>query len=284
MDRRGANDRDIFVTSSDDGALTWTTPVRINDDPFNNGRDQFHPWLTVDNQGVVSVVFLDRRHDPANQTYHCYVAQSFDGGATWEPNSQVSTEASDPAHALRGLPPAERAAWEAQVARAAAATEAGRAAPPRMSPDRAGLLGEYIGIVAWDGRPMPVWTDIRNQHQDVFAGFRLGGSGVIGGGAETRCLLRRNPVRLGELGGVTFAGPPRPAGAATLSLAVLDLQGRVVRTLSARRATGAAAGESLWRLDWDGCDRRGAPLTPGVYFLRPSGEAHSAAGRLVLID
>ncbi|UCF04061.1 MAG: T9SS type A sorting domain-containing protein, partial [bacterium] len=34
----------------------------------------------------------------------------------------------------------------------------------------AGLLGEYIGVTAWNGVPTPVWTDIRNGHQDVFAG------------------------------------------------------------------------------------------------------------------
>lgn len=162
MDQRdGLIDCDIWVTWSDDTCKAWSVPVRINDDAENNGRDQFHPWLMVDNTGVVTVVFLDRREDPDNLLYHCYLTQSADGGSTWSTNVQISTEPSNPTLASPGLP---RALEEASFGRDNADTRT-----PQISV-LAGLLGEYIGVTAWNGVPTPVWTDIRNGHQDVFAG------------------------------------------------------------------------------------------------------------------
>ena len=34
-------DSDIFFTSSTNGGTSWSTPVRLNDDPLSNGIDQF---------------------------------------------------------------------------------------------------------------------------------------------------------------------------------------------------------------------------------------------------
>jgi len=112
LSREGTSDYDIFIRHSDDDSQTWSASRRINDDPIGNGRDQFHPWLTVDNTGVVSVIWLDRRHDPANYTWHCYISQSVDGGITWSPNQQVSTVASSPADTA----PAAGGAGEATAA------------------------------------------------------------------------------------------------------------------------------------------------------------------------
>lgn len=163
MDQRdGYGDYDIWVTGSDDHAVTWSTPVRINDDLPDNGCDQFHPWLTVDNTGIVTVAFLDRRDDPGNLSYHCYLTQSVDGGTTWSANVRISTEPSNPLFALRDPVPApDRAAFDVKT------RDPGH---PLRAP-MAGLLGEYIGVVAHDGVPTPVWTDIRNGNQDVFAGY-----------------------------------------------------------------------------------------------------------------
>jgi hypothetical protein len=59
-------DADILATTSRDGGVTWSPPLRVNDDPLNNGVDQFFPWLTVDPTGQVGVIFMDRRLDPLN--------------------------------------------------------------------------------------------------------------------------------------------------------------------------------------------------------------------------
>ena len=68
---------------------------------------------------------------------------------------------------------------------------------------------------------------------------------------------------------------PRPAG---LALAILDLQGRRVRTLSSGRyAPGRYA------LAWDLCDDLGRRVAPGVYLARLSGEAGERTRRIVVL-
>lgn len=130
----GATDTDILFTHSTDGGNNWSTPIRINDDPQGNGCDQFHPWAFVDTDGTINVVFYDRRNDPANLLMDVYLTQSTDGGLTWSTNKRVTTVSSDPTAGLF----------------------------------KAGLLGEYIGLTAFDGCVHPVWTDTRLGNQDVF--------------------------------------------------------------------------------------------------------------------
>jgi hypothetical protein len=131
-DSPGFTDTDIYFRYSTDGGATWTARQRINDDDLNNGCDQFHPWTHVDQNGVITVTWLDRRLDPQNYKFDCYITQSYDGGATFTPNIRISTVSSDPREA------------------------------------RAGLLGEYIGLATHNGRVNPVWTDTRNGHQDAY--------------------------------------------------------------------------------------------------------------------
>ena len=132
MDRQ-YNDTDIFFVKSTDGGNTWSQRVRINDDQVNNGRDQFHPWLYVDQSGVITVVWLDRRLDPGNLLMDCYFSRSTDAGETWSPNERITTESSDP-----------------------------------TAGSRSGLIGEYIGVSGTVGRINPIWTDTRLGDQDAF--------------------------------------------------------------------------------------------------------------------
>lgn len=280
MDRRaGYGDFDIWVTSSDDQGVSWTTPVRVNDDPVNNGRDQFLPWLVVDNLGVVTVVFLDRRHDPQNRTYHCVLTQSFDGGATWEPNVQVSGVASDPQYAaLAG--PLDAGSESGTGGPAGAVGAAGDGPVPSVEPSRAGLLGEYIGVTSWNGRPTPIWTDIRNFHQDAYAGYLSGGAGVARPAAAAIGWRLPNPVAAGAGAAMrlTWRGADPPAGA---PVRILDAQGRLLRLLEpAWRPAGAGFDAGL---NWDGLDAAGGRLPAGVYLLRLDG-AGSAAHKLVLAN
>jgi hypothetical protein len=82
-DDRARDHRDVFVTSTDDGAV-WTPPVRINDD--SPWLDNWLPELAVSNLSTVYASWYDWRDAPAsscNALSQVYLASSSDGGATW---------------------------------------------------------------------------------------------------------------------------------------------------------------------------------------------------------
>ena len=74
----------IALTKSTDGGLTWSTPVRVNN---NSGTAQaFTPTVSVNANGVVAVTYFDLRSDNLNvETLGAdyWIARSADGGATW---------------------------------------------------------------------------------------------------------------------------------------------------------------------------------------------------------
>lgn len=80
-------DTDIFFTSSADSGSHWSNPIRVNDDAVGNGADQFHPWLACDENGVLHLIFYDRRLNlPQNLFMDVYYTHSENGGLTWAPN------------------------------------------------------------------------------------------------------------------------------------------------------------------------------------------------------
>ncbi len=82
------NRYDVKVTHSDDLGLTWSAPVTVND---NAGPDDpSNAAIAVNRDGVVSVIWNDRRDDPKNECYRLYASASLDGGDTFFPNVQVS--------------------------------------------------------------------------------------------------------------------------------------------------------------------------------------------------
>lgn len=269
-----SSDYDIYIRHSDDRGGSWSDARRVNDDDFNNGCDQFHPWLTVDNTGIVTVVWLDRRHDPQNRSWHCFISQSMDGGMTWTPNQQVSTEPSSPDYVDLGEDQRETYAADREgklargprtpgwVRRAQAASSDGEHFWPRPDQEesRAGRIGEYIGIACADGFATAVWTDTRNLNQDTY-----------GGVAETFSANEEHPA---ESPGALLRLAPNPIhGPVALSytiptdgwvtLEVLAANGRRVRTLVDRKLR---AGER--QFVWDGRDQGGRRVAAGNYIAR----------------
>ena len=73
------SDPDVVLIKSTNGGTTWTTPIRVNDDPLSNGKDQFFPWSTVDqSNGQLLLVFYDSRNVPNSQA-EVFVARSANG-------------------------------------------------------------------------------------------------------------------------------------------------------------------------------------------------------------
>lgn len=74
------SDPDMVMMKSTNGGTTWMAPVRVNNDPLNNGKDQYYPWMTVDQTtGHVYSVWYDSR-DMSNDSATVYMARSTDFG------------------------------------------------------------------------------------------------------------------------------------------------------------------------------------------------------------
>jgi len=130
--------RVMFTRSRDRGA-TWTTPVPVNDTP--NERSVFNPAIAVAPDGQhVSILYCDKRHDNGSGRWvDLYLAESFDGGANWEPGLRVSEVSSD-----LNLAPL---------------TASGR------------MLGDYQGLVPALNLEAPgfgIWVDTRTGNPDPF--------------------------------------------------------------------------------------------------------------------
>ena len=206
MDDRGNGDMDIYFTRSTDNGITWSTPVRVNDDPPANGRDQFHPWLFVDNTGKIHLAFYDRRDDPSNYYYNVYYTSSTDGGLTWAANRRVSSESSAP------------------VA------------------NKGGVLGEYFGVAGHDGKPYICWTDTREGHQRIYFGTDTTNSGVdqVVHGPD-RVFLAVNPT-VGKEFTVSYVAEQNQP----LSLEIYDQLGvrvKVLKPTAHRGTVSLSAGE-----------------------------------------
>jgi hypothetical protein len=121
------SDVDVYLAISEDQGTTWSTPVRVNQDPIGQGSKHYFPWITCDPEtGDLSIVFYDDRNVGGSQC-EVYCANSFDGGLTWE-DFKVSDVAFTPA-AIPGLAD--------------------------------GYMGDYIAINARGGWVYPVWADTR---------------------------------------------------------------------------------------------------------------------------
>ncbi len=100
-------DLDIFFSSSPTGAAgTWTLPVRVNQDPLMNGRDQWAPNMSIDPaSGMIYITYYDRRNSPTNIAHQTYISFSASGGMTWT-DCQVSDIAPVAPISTFGIPPA----------------------------------------------------------------------------------------------------------------------------------------------------------------------------------
>ena len=80
--------RGCLLTSSTDDGQTWSIPLRVNDDATSN--DQFFPAVAVNGQGVIEVIWYDRRRDPNNLLLDIYSAKSTNDGVSFHANQRVN--------------------------------------------------------------------------------------------------------------------------------------------------------------------------------------------------
>jgi hypothetical protein len=122
---------DIAFSRTTDAGLTWSAPIRLNDDPLANGVDQWKPNLAVASDGTLQAVWYDRRVDPNGFLYDLFFSQSTDGGLTWSQNQRISDASSDPVAVTdyKGV----------------------------------GDIGNYNGLVVGPDYILPSWSDTRRQ-------------------------------------------------------------------------------------------------------------------------
>lgn len=149
QDKRNG-DPDIYTARSTDGGTTWGTHIRLNDDPVSNGKGQNLPAIAVDPvTGWVHATWYDRRYDAGNRLFTTMYALSKDGGLTWSANQRVGANLNDPT--------------------------------PCRHQDGSVFIGDYMGVVAVNGKARPTFVDTRNNRCDLytallFAGPRLQGA------------------------------------------------------------------------------------------------------------
>ena len=119
--------KSVYIIRSTNGGTTWSTPLRVNQGAFADGKEAYSPWITCDPEtGTLSVVFYDDRNT-ASTACETWVSSSLDAGNTWT-DFRVSDVSFTPTP-IPGL--------------------------------ASSYMGDYLGITSKGGRVYPCWTDTR---------------------------------------------------------------------------------------------------------------------------
>ncbi|UCE61734.1 MAG: exo-alpha-sialidase, partial [Phycisphaerales bacterium] len=91
VDRFSTSDPlDVMFARSEDGGVTWSDPVRVNDDPEGNGAWQWFGTMSVAPNGRIDAIWADTRNDPGGYDSELYYAYSVDAGISWSINEAIS--------------------------------------------------------------------------------------------------------------------------------------------------------------------------------------------------
>jgi hypothetical protein len=123
---------DIMYSRSNNGGSSWSSPVAINTD--GSAADQLMPSMVVSKDGRVTIAWLDTRNDPARVNYDVYMARSADG-VSFGSNERVSNVSSNPNN------------------------------DPRT---QGTMIGDYFALGGGNGVVYSVWTDTRNNNEDIY--------------------------------------------------------------------------------------------------------------------
>jgi hypothetical protein len=86
----GRSTTDVMFVRSTDGGLTFSAPVRVNDDAVNPNKWHWFGTLSVAPNGRIDAVWHDTRNAANNTDSQLFYSWSTDAGVTWAPNVQVS--------------------------------------------------------------------------------------------------------------------------------------------------------------------------------------------------
>jgi len=86
----GRSTTDVMFARSTDGGLTFSAPVKVNDDPVNPNKWHWFGTFSVAPNGRLDAVWYDTRNASNNTDSQLFYSWSTDAGATWVPNVAVS--------------------------------------------------------------------------------------------------------------------------------------------------------------------------------------------------
>jgi len=192
VQRLSVNDPgDVMFAKSTDGGLTFSNPVRINDD-LSLSNTQWFGTMSVAPNGRIDVVWLDTRDAPVGNPlysalYYCY---SIDCGETWSANERLS-ESFDP---HLGWPNQEK-------------------------------MGDYFDMISDNGNAHLAWCNTLNGEQDVYYG-RI--TPLITSVANTSNIMDKaaispNPVNSHSRLNFTLQQSSK------VSVSIYDITGRLIR-------------------------------------------------------
>ncbi len=90
VDPPGVDPLDVMFVRSTDGGVTWSSPVRINDDSESNEAWQWFGTMSIAPNGRLDVIWNDTRNSGETNLSELFHAYSNDGGVTWSENTPVS--------------------------------------------------------------------------------------------------------------------------------------------------------------------------------------------------
>ncbi|HBB90310.1 MAG TPA: hypothetical protein DC042_00905 [Bacteroidales bacterium] len=152
---------DVMFTRSTDGGLTWSNPLRINDDQSATNT-QWFGTMSVAPDGRIDAIWLDTRSAPAgSDSSALYYSFSTDQGQTWSVNEKLSA----PFNPHVGYPNQDK-------------------------------LGDYFDMVSDNSGAHLAWANTLNGEQDVYYShivpYTISGITEIAG--NTGILSYPNPV------------------------------------------------------------------------------------------
>ena len=100
----GQSTTEVMLAGSTDGGVTFSAPVRINDDANHQSKWHYFGTLSVAPTGRIDVVWYDTRNAANNIDSQLFYSYSTDAGLTWAPNIAVS----NPFNPQAGFPQNEK--------------------------------------------------------------------------------------------------------------------------------------------------------------------------------
>jgi len=85
-----SNGSDVMFARSTDDGVTFSAPLRVNDDPINQSKWHWFGTMSVAPNGRIDSVWLDTRNAANNTDSQLFYSYSTDAGMTWAPNVAVS--------------------------------------------------------------------------------------------------------------------------------------------------------------------------------------------------